>query len=53
MFITGNFTPPLLQTVPSVVPVQQVPANTPLVADNSPPPDVNLPRAVQYYADLS
>ncbi|NBO99114.1 MAG: glycosyltransferase family 1 protein [Proteobacteria bacterium] len=53
MFITGNFTPPLLQTVPSVVPVQQVPANTPLVADNSPPPDVNLPRAVQYYADYS
>lgn len=52
MFTTGEFTPPLLR---SINPVGALPAASKpvLKADNSLPPETNLPRAVQYYADYS
>ena len=54
MFVSGPYTPPLLQNVslgvPGILPGNDKPN---IVPDNSPPPDTNLPRAVQYYADYS
>jgi len=58
MFTTGSFASPLLQAIPNsnFIP-GQVTNGTPtapvLQADNTPPPDTNLPRVVQYYADYS
>lgn len=53
MFTAGIYSNPLLQqaqrTLPVAIPQQPVQ----LQPDNSPPPDTNLPRAVQYYADYS
>jgi len=47
MFTSNPFTPPLLQHV-------QIPEQRAIIQpDNSQPPEVNLPRAVQYYADYS
>lgn len=51
MFNSGLFTPPLLQNVPGFT--QQQPGAPVLQPDNSQPPEVNLPRVVQYYADYS
>jgi len=53
MFVSGPYTPPLLQNVPLGVPGVVQPEKPAIVADNTPPPDTNLPRAVQYYADYS
>lgn len=51
MFTGNPFVPPLIQHVQGVVPTQdQRPVLQP---DNSQPPEVNLPRVVQYYADYS
>jgi hypothetical protein len=55
MFTTGNFAPPLLRAAPTFgVPVAGITPNNGIVAaDNTPPPEVNNARAVQYYADYS
>lgn len=53
MFTTGIYTNPLLQQISRQAPVTQEQAAPVLKPDNTPPPDTNLPRAVQYYADYS
>jgi glycosyltransferase involved in cell wall biosynthesis len=53
MFITGEFTPPLLRSVPTLGKPETAASKPALVADNTPPPDTQLPRVVQYYADYS
>ena len=52
MFTAGIYANPLLQQAQRVMPgaSQQ---SVQLQPDNTPPPDTNLPRAVQYYADYS
>jgi len=55
MFFTGEFTPPILRQsgLAGTLNIPSSPQKPVLQPDNSPPPDVNLPRAIQYYADYS
>jgi hypothetical protein len=55
MFITGDFTPPIFKNagLAGTLAKPEQPESPILKPDNSLPPDVHLPRVVQYYADYS